>query len=107
MTEGMRKLAEQIEERQRTIWADGLVKYIALRSCDLGLCGEIDTRVDAANTTRDPKKRAEHEEQIRLIREERKEIWNRVDRAITQLEITKRLLAGHGGLIGETVEGSV
>ena len=88
---------ERLREHQETVWREGLRKYLDMRSCDLGLCGEIEARVDAANTCQDPKKRGEMEGEIKHLRECRQETWRRVDKEVTQIEIAIDVLRRRSG----------
>lgn len=83
---------ERLREQQETVWRMSLRDYVDLRRCDLGLCKEIDSLVEAANACKDRKKREEMEAEILHLRDCRKEVWNRVDREITQLEIAIAVL---------------
>ena len=83
---------EELTARQEALWQEALPKFLAMRGCSLGLCGNVETLDLIARTDEDPKKREEARRRLDKEHSERELAWNRFAREIEQMEIAKAVL---------------
>ena len=78
--------------RQEALWQEALPKFLAMRGCGLGLCGNVETLDLIARTDEDPEKREKARRRLDREHGERELAWNRYAREIEQMEIAKAVL---------------
>ena len=83
---------EELTKRQEAVWQEALPKFVAMRACSLGLCGDVETLDLIARTHEDPKKREEARRRLDREHGERELAWHRFAREIEQIEIAKAVL---------------
>jgi hypothetical protein len=83
---------EELTKQQETIWTGGLAKFVAMRSCELGLCGQIDTLDRLAREATTLSAKGEAEQKAAAERATRQVNWLMVAREIEQIEIAKSVL---------------
>lgn len=80
-----------LEERQRAIWMDALPQFLEMRSCMLGLCGQIEAVDDIAVTSEDEEVRRKATARAKAMRAQRERPFEKIVWIISQLEIAKEI----------------